>query len=63
MICYATWWIAIARQLNVHAKEGVTRESTALGPFVGLSVIARVKLIASGIDTIVQPRAAISAAL
>jgi hypothetical protein len=39
----------------------VTRESTALGPFVGLRVIERVILITSGIDTIVQLRVAISA--
>lgn len=57
----ATSSIATAEQLAEHARAGVTRESAALGPFVGLRVIARVILITSGIDTIVQLRVAISA--
>jgi hypothetical protein len=60
MIGPATWWIAIAEQLAEHAKAGTTRETTALGPFVGLRVGARVVFITSGIDTIVQLRAAIA---
>lgn len=54
-------WIAIADQLAAHAKAGITREVTALGPFAGLRVSTRALLITSGIENVVQLRAAIAA--
>lgn len=54
-------WIAIADQLAEHAKAGITREITALGPFAGLRVSTRALLITSGIENVVQLRAAIAA--
>ena len=54
-------WIAIADQLVEHAKAGITREITALGPFAGLRVSTRALLITSGIENVVQLRAAIAA--
>jgi hypothetical protein len=54
-------WIAIADQLAEHAKAGVTREIAALGPFAGLRVSTRALLITSGIENVVQLRAAIAA--
>jgi hypothetical protein len=61
MIAAPAHWIAVADQLLEHAKAGVTREITALGPFAGLRVSTRALLITSGIENLVQMRAAIAA--
>jgi hypothetical protein len=53
-------WIEIADQLAAHTRAGLTREITALGPFVGLRVSIRSILINAGINDIDQLRSAIA---
>jgi len=61
MIGSAARWIAVTHQLAEHAKAGITREITALGPFAGLRVSTRAVLITSGIENVAQLRTAIAA--
>ena len=61
MIGSAARWIAVADQLADHAKAGITREITALGPLAGLRVSTRAVLITSNIEDVAQLRAAIAA--
>lgn len=61
MIGSAARWIAVADQLAEHAKAGIPREITALGPFAGLRVSTRAVLITSDIEDVTQLRAAIAA--
>jgi hypothetical protein len=56
MIAAPAHWIAVADQLLEHARAGVPREITALGPFAGLRVSTRALLITSGIENVVQLR-------
>lgn len=51
----------MADQLAEHAKAGIIREITALGPLAGLRVSTRTVLITSGIEDVTQLRAAIAA--
>ncbi|AME26879.1 hypothetical protein [Burkholderia sp. PAMC 26561] len=46
MIGAPAYWIALADQLVEHAKAGITREVTALGPFAGLRGSTRALLLA-----------------
>jgi hypothetical protein len=61
MIAAPAYWIALADQLVEHAKAGITREVTALGPFAGLRVSTRAILLALGIENVTQLKAAIAA--
>jgi hypothetical protein len=61
MIAAPAYWITLADQLVEHAKAGVTRDVTALGPFAGLRVSTRALLLASGIENVTQLKAAIAA--